>query len=457
MRFDPLRWSRSLTARLLASHLVMLLLLSLLLIGGPLLLLRLNLPGLANRALSEEADDITARLRYDDQGEPTSVALDAESAWLYEGFPHELGYRLLDSDGKVLLSSDPDVRTLGPATGPVDPQRPVFDVERAGVILHVGTRAVEHDGRRWMLQVAISDRMAKLTRLGHGYFYIRAAAVPLVLALLGFVVVVVIAVRRVIKPLREASLAAAQIAPRNLGARLDSERLPSELAPLIAAFNSALARLEKGFRVQQDFLATSAHELKTPLALIRGQLELDVELNRARLLQDVDVINRQVQQLLDLAEVSDERNYDIVPTDLLVAIVDVVDYLRPLADHSAVHLEVDAPAAERDIQADPSALFVLLKNLLENAIQHAPAGSRIRVAMATPTHLSIADQGRGVAESDLPRLFERFWRGRERADQGAGLGLSICREIALAHGWTLEASNTSEGAEFRLVFASLVQ
>jgi two-component system sensor histidine kinase QseC len=452
MRFANPRWSRSLTARLLASHLITLLLLSVLLIGGPLLMLRQNQPGLAGHVLVEEADDIANSLRYSSTGALSGVSLGSESAWLYEGFSRELNFRVLDEYGNVLLSSDQDRRALSPGDVSFDPKLTFFDVERSGVRLHVGTRLIDHAGKRLYLQVAISDRMAKLTRLGYGSFYISAAALPLVLALLGFVAVIVITVRRVIKPLREASLAAAQIAPRNLGARLESSRLPSELAPLINAFNSALARLEKGFRVQQEFLATSAHELKTPLALIRGQLELDQELDRARLLQDVDLMSRQVQQLLDLAEVSEERNYLFEATDLQAAVHDVVDYLRPLAARGQVRFKLDLPAAERDIQADRSALFVMLKNLIENAIQHSPADSRIKVVMTTTSHLSILDEGSGIAESHLPRIFDRFWRGPERSDHGAGLGLPICCEIARAHGWSLEATSTSAGAEFRVVF-----
>jgi len=89
-------------------------------------------------------------------------------------------------------------------------------------------------------------------------------------------------------------------------------------------------------------------------------------------------------------------------------------------------------------------LFTLIKNLLENAIQHAPRGSQVHLCVGS-NKLALRDWGRGVEEAQLAHLYERFWRGLHRRDQGAGLGLAICQEIAIAHGWTLSAYRVEPG------------
>jgi signal transduction histidine kinase len=100
-------------------------------------------------------------------------------------------------------------------------------------------------------------------------------------------------------------------------------------------------------------------------------------------------------------------------------------------------------------RADRGAVFTLLKNLLENAIQHSRAGSVVRIQVKKDL-ISVQDEGSGVAAEDLLNLFTRFWRGKERRDLGAGLGLSICQEIAAVHGWNLSARNSAPGMVFDL-------
>jgi two-component system sensor histidine kinase QseC len=223
--------------------------------------------------------------------------------------------------------------------------------------------------------------------------------------------------------------------------------MPAEVVPLIDAFNAALARVERGYQLQQEFLATAAHELKTPLTLMRGQLELDGVADRALLLKDVERMSRQVHQLLNLTECSEQHNYVFDQLDANPEVADAAVQLQRLASRRSVRIDVVRSAMPMPLQADRSALFVLLKNLLENAILHSSAGTDIRVIVGDGRIL-VQDQGCGIPEADLPMLFQRFWRGAHRRDEGAGLGLAICHEIALAHGWRLSARNAFGGAEF---------
>ena len=131
-------------------------------------------------------------------------------------------------------------------------------------------------------------------------------------------------------------------------------------------------------------------------------------------------------------------------------VTDAVDYLARLSAQHAVHVVVLPPRMPSPaVEADAAAVFVLVKNLLENALHHSPPGSTITIALHADG-FSVCDQGGGVAEADRPRLFERFWRGTARDGRGAGLGLSICLEICLSHGWTirLEPAGGAPGACF---------
>ena len=186
------------------------------------------------------------------------------------------------------------------------------------------------------------------------------------------------------------------------------------------------------------------------MALIRAQLELMQE-NEERdwLLSDVKYMSRQVQQLLLLTEVSEEQNYKFSAVEPAQVSAEVLSYLQRMADAANVKLLLKDKSHTAVWRADKGALFTLLKNLVENAIQHAPAGSEVVLTLEAD-HLTVRDFGPGVAEHELPQLFNRFWRGEHRRDIGAGLGLAICQEIAVTHQWVLSASRAEPGLLFRL-------
>ena len=173
--------------------------------------------------------------------------------------------------------------------------------------------------------------------------------------------------------------------------------------------------------------------------------------DREVLLHDLDLMARQVNQLLHLAEASETQNYVFESVDVAAVAEDVVDYLRRLAELREVYADIRCAPGIPALRADRGALFMLLKNLVENAIQHSPSGGIVAVTIETD-RLCVRDEGPGIAVDDLPKLFTRFWRGSLRRNEGAGLGLSICREIAAAHKWELAARSTGYGAEFILSF-----
>jgi len=358
---------------------------------------------------------------------------------------------VLDDTGVVWLSSEPGAPPLtAPRESLVLDDRN-FAFERGGIPMRGATENVERDGRTWYVQFAASDRLSATLRryIGEPLFS-RSAAIFFVAALLVYFVVMRHTLRLILKPLNDASAIAAGISPRRLGTRLQAQGVPREMQPLVENFNAALDRLETNYRLQQEFLTSAAHELKTPLALIRGQIEVGIDAsNRHHVLQDVERMGRQVQQLLHLAEASELRNYEFAAVDARSLALEVTNYLERLARQHGVNLAVTAEPGTTYPRADRGASFTLLKNLLENAIQHSPPGGTVHLH-AGAGGFSVRDAGPGVPRDDLPRLFERFWRGAHRRDLGAGLGLSICREIATAHGWELHARHGNPGMIFEL-------
>jgi len=418
-------------------------------------LLTFRSPIFVEEDMGEHAEALAEHLAFDAAGTPIGFDNRLQKvSWIFQTMKDDLAYRVLDSAGRVVLQSQ-DGAALWPADGAAvgRPQQGRFAFDRAGKSIRGATAVVDHGGRTWFLQMAASTRLAELLRLEFALPFM-GIGIMLFSAVLLFVfgVCTYVMLRQVQKPLQAVSASAAAISPQSLHARLPSESVPTEIAPLVESFNRVLERVERGYRVQQDFLATAAHELKTPLALIRAQVELlEANGDRDALLSDLEHMTRQVQQLLLLAEASEAHNYDFAPTHVGDVAREAAGYLRRMARTAGVAIELVDSGDVGAWHADRGALFTLLKNLLENAIQHAPAGTVVSIAVER-TSLSVRDQGPGVQAGELPKLFTRFWRGAHRRDHGAGLGLAICQEIAQAHGWVLSAQPAEPG--LRLVVSA---
>ncbi|HEY9026640.1 MAG TPA: histidine kinase dimerization/phospho-acceptor domain-containing protein, partial [Burkholderiaceae bacterium] len=355
-------WRRSLGARLLATYLVGLLICTAVISGIVLVKLYLATEQSPERRLDAQAEWLIDRLAFDAAGRPSGLISEARDAvWIFEGLNDDLKYRVLDADGAVLLSSEPGAAALVPRGERFDPQRPLFTLQPdGGEPLHVLTKPVEHGRRTYYIQTARSQRadqfIQRMINRGVGLKLLKSGVISTItVSLLVLSVAVYLTLRRMLRPLHEVSAAAARIGPRSIGTRLETHGLPLELVPTVDAFNQALDRLERGYRVQQDFLASAAHELKTPLALIRAQVELDGNADREALLRDIDLMARQVQQLLQLAEVSEPGNYVFEPVDVEGVAGEVASYLGRLAERRAVRLELElagTPAGIRALQAD---------------------------------------------------------------------------------------------------------
>jgi len=402
---------------------------------------------LARMDLADAAEGLVDNIEFDNRGRPVGFDSSLEDrAWLYEGPQREAAYRILDEAGNVAVFSSSG-EEFWPADGGLVPlARGNFTFEHEGKTFYGATQPLNHEGRRWYLQFAVSARFLDVVYTVSFPQVVAAVAVFGLVLFVAFGLCAYITLRYTLKPLRDVSESAAAISPRSIDARLDTDSVPVEIAPLVDSFNHALERLAQGYRLQQEFLGHAAHELKTPLALIRGQVELLEEgrNDRKELLSDVEYMTRQVQQLLLLAEASEAHNYQFSFVRMHDIAHEASTYLQRMAESADVHLTVLATDDKVIWEADRGACFTLLKNLLENAIQHAPAQTVVSMEIQSNT-ITVRDRGPGVDATQLPLLFARFWRGAHRRDHGAGLGLAICQEIAMAHAWTLTAHNAHPG------------
>lgn len=449
------QWQNRLSTRLLVAYLGAWLLTSALVAVAVAGVLHFYGDRLIHHSIVELTNYIGKSLKYDDQGHPAYVPLPKERAWVVSALSQDVGYRIFNDRAEVLLWSSPETQQAWVSAGlKTEPLESDGKLLVNGIRMQFRTTAIKGAREQLWVQAVVSDRLIELVHIGSNNrlaFVALFTAVASILLLSGVLIYVL---RQLLKPLKRLSQEAQEIDLAKLDRRLGLTGVPCELRPLVESFNQALSRLEQGYADQRRFLADTAHELKTPLALLRGQLELGGVSDTSQLIRDVDHIARQVQQLLVLAEVSEIHNYVKASVNVRQVAMEVADYLEPLANRKGVQIEVPMSSDTPTLNCDRSALFVLLKNLVENAVSYAPCDTAVTLSVGNNL-VRVRDQGAGIALEHLAHIFERFWRGPERQEDGAGLGLAICHEISQAHGWHLKVQNAKPGAEFVLTFELL--
>lgn len=452
------RLPRSLVGRSLLASVSALLLVMALLCAATAVVLALRSAPFSWEGPQGQEELVASALRFDASGRLAFIQMPKSTIQAFDALDKDMAFQVLDGAAHEVFAS-PEGRALEELR-----RLPLQDAPQAtpgangAAPLQVLSTPIDRGGKRYVLRNARSQRLALGIRSsGSAIFYLAAAFTGL-LSVLVFSSIALWMARRTVQPLREASEAAAAIQPGNLTQRVDARRLPSEVVPLVDAFNSALERLEKGYRVQQEFLAAAAHELKTPLALMRAEIELGNVANLDILLEDIDAMGIQVQQLLQLAEVSEIQNFHFEALDVRRLVEETVAYAARFAQRRDVNLHLVVASVPSSLQADAGALSTLVKNLIDNAVHHSDAGGAVTITLSQAA-ISVRDCGPGVAPADVKKLFTRFWRSEGAPHPGAGLGLSICQTIAEAHGWRLAYRDASPapGAEFELAFRPALQ
>jgi len=441
---------KSITSRLIFLHVVVLFVAAILI---PLVLfwfLDADVDKLQRRALRQQAEAIARHLTDNADGR---LSLDLPQG-LRDQYSEAYGrysYTVFDNNGAILFSSS-------------QRKPPIFAFEDHRVELKyfevttsqhnfIGASLRKQIGARILyLQVTedLNHRDVLLDDVVRDFFLRAAVTIAPILLLL--LIIDILIFRRTIKPIVEASLQASQISPARLGLRLATKNIPSEIASLVSAVNQALDRLERGFRKQQEFAADAAHELRTPLAILRARLEtLPNEQMSRVLLHDIDNMTRTVAQLLDAAEIESMVIGPDEVADLQAVSTDIAEFIAPLALSEKKSIALGGADVPVLVKGNSEMLRRALRNIVENAIKHTPAGTLVEIEVSAAGSVSVTDTGKGIATEERERIFERRLKANtnQRAADGAGLGLSIVKRIVEAHEGSIVVAGAPErGTKF---------
>lgn len=263
-------------------------------------------------------------------------------------------------------------------------------------------------------------------------------------------------------PLRRLTAAAQGIAGGDLSQRVDI-RSKDELGQLGRAFNHMAESLAKAEELRRNMVADIAHELRTPLSVMRGNLEAILDgvfepdkQNITSIHKETVLLGRLVDDLQELALAeAGQLKIEKEPTDLSSLIERAAGGVRPKAAQSDITIAKHLPTDLPQVEVDPQRIGQVLFNLLDNALRHSPKGGAVTIrarGLDDAVQVDVVDQGPGLAPDELDLVFERFYRGdkaRSRTTGGAGLGLAIVKQLVEAHGGEVWAeSDAGKGATF---------
>lgn len=398
--------------------------------------------------------ETTARLRADD----LVAALAGGSLPSSIAIPDEDGsfVQIVDSAGTVVRSSQ-NVQGEGPVATFASPtQRAVARTVSRPPIGESPFRVVaETAGARGTeLTVYVGTSLKPVERAVHDLLFALALGAP------GLVAIVIgltwIAVGRALRPVEQIRSEVASIGERELNRRVHQPDSRDEIGRLAATMNMMLGRLEDAADRRRRFVADASHELRSPLAAMRSQLEVDLAHPAIAEWQDTEQavlietlrMQRLVDDLLELA------NYDERPSPMRLETLDLDEIVlaeaRRITTRGKVVVDARKVSAVQAV-GDRDALARAVRNLLDNAERHASRTITIAVAdHDSAMRITVTDDGEGVAEADRERIFERFARADKArvSDGGRGLGLAITHDIVMAHGGTLSLEGSGRTSAF---------
>ncbi len=273
------------------------------------------------------------------------------------------------------------------------------------------------------------------------------------------VIIGVLLMRRMVNPLAEVIAAAESVAAGKLDTRIQLTKGQDDLNALGIHFNHMTETLERNDTERRALLADIAHELRTPLSVLRGRMEgiMDGvypadEPNIAQALEETYLLERLVDdlRLLTLAETR-QLHFEKKPTNLVELLQKTLNVFEPQAKSRNIEVRLHTGLVAAFAETDPQRMEQVIGNLVGNSMRYVSEGSRIEMSLAKvggDLVIKVSDNGPGVKEEDLPFIFDRFWRGdksRARASGGAGLGLAISRQLVEAQGGKITAANRVEG------------
>ncbi len=468
---------RSVTSRIIALHVAAIIATSICIPLALFLMLRQAVELLHHQALRDQAGEIVNYLSIAPDGS-VRLSLPPGIAEFYSQGYGRAAYAVIDDKGEVLFSSLAGKRPIanlppkGKSTeffqqdplGAIAPVRSngvsvnFFDDGSKGVALYGATVRIDLHGRPILVQVVedvlhrdvlIDDILAQfLTHVG----WVTA---PILLLLL---VIDVAIFRRAMQPVVAASSLAGEIGPDRMELRLPEAAMPLEVLPLVQAVNRALDRLDAGFRAQREFTADAAHELRTPLAILRTQIDMIEDRELAEPLRhDVESMSRLVNQLLEISELDSFFISEGETADLVAIATEVAAFLAPLAVSQGKTFAVTGARRPVRVRGNSDAIARAVRNLAENALAHTARGTTVELAVAAQGTIRVLDRGPGVPKTERQHIFDRFWRRDRRRSGHAGLGLAIVARIVEMHGASIVIEDRpGGGAVFTIRFPAVL-
>lgn len=385
--------------------------------------------------------------------------------------PDRMHLRLFGPDGRVLFASDAfqvPAEYLG-RSAPLDDEPTDFRLWHSPAgNRYFATSAYGRFGKPLKQQLLISvaldvreEHDRTLSQFGRRLAF-AAAAGAILAVLLGSLLAY-----HGLRPVRQFAASAALINSKRLHKRLDESTAPAELAQLVEAFNSMLARLEESFRQLEDFSSDLAHELRTPINNLMGQTEVALSGVRTaeeycKLLQvnleECNRLSRMISDMLFLANASQQHlSVKREGIDVRTEIEKVLEFYDALLEDKGVQVSLRGKAT---VSADRILLQRAIINLVSNAVRHTQKGETIGVVVGQETgggaSIEVNNPGPGIPAEHLPRIFDRLYRierAREHSQESSGLGLAIVKSIMQLHGGTVTASSEpGDLTRFRLRF-----
>ena len=363
-------------------------------------------------------------------------------------------YVVRTPEGRLLAASSPAAATRLPAP-PVDWARGIYtDSDSGGDGRVRATAFARLPTAVGLAVIQVADVRSDVDVSRRGMLdTLTGDVLPIMLPLMFAVLIIgVLTIRDSLAPMQELARRAARISPTATDVRLPAAGLPPELKPMVVAINGALERLDEGFRMQREFTADAAHELRTPLAILATNLDSMENRQVATALRaDVERMSRLVNQLLSVATLEALAVAPDEIADLQAIAVDVAGSLAPLALKRGRSLAVTGTTAAVAVRGNAESLRQALRNLIENALQHTPSGTEVEIEVTNEPAVHVSDRGPGVPPELRNRVVQRFWRADRRKGEGSGLGLAIVSRILAAHGGRLAVDDAlGGGARFSL-------
>lgn len=360
---------------------------------------------------------------------------------------------VVDAAGTAVLGSDDDVLAEDAGDWPEVDRALASAVPQTGErysaalgdsLFYVAVPVLSGDARLGVVRITAPEAVVS-QRVGS---QVTGLALVALISLAIPVAVAVLLAGTVTRPLRRLQTATERIAGGDLAARADADEGPPELRALAGSFNSMAGQMERMVDSQRAFAGTASHQLRTPLTALRLRIEqLRTVVGEQpggpgavdEALAETDRLHRMIEGLLALTR-ADGATAPLADVPLAEIAAERVAAWEPLAAERGVELLLD-PTTPGVVRALPGAAEQVLDNLIDNALEVSPAGSRLTVGIersAGWVELHVVDRGPGMSEAERAQAFERFWRGASGAPGGSGLGLAIVRQLAEAGGGAAE-------------------